>query len=341
MTRIVVDPPARDAHREQIERDVFAKLAAIDAAERADRAVPARPRWRHVLAMGGALAAAAAAVVLLVRGGDREPPAAAPSLVVTPVGGTSRFTVGDAVIDAGSDTSVEVRPGEAGAVTLVLARGSVDCDVAPRGNRPPFRVIAGDVTVTVVGTRFTVARRPQVRVDVARGKVEVAAPGGTTLVAAGESWPAVTASAEPPAAEPPAPPAAEPPEIAMDPAPAAKPHVSPAAAYRAAHELAATDPRKAAAAYRAVAAGGDRWAALALVDLAELHKDDPSAALHDLDEYARRFPHGANLEDVLWQRIELLRAAGRKADAHAAAADFVRRFPASVYVESAKRLAEP
>ena len=99
------------------------------------------------------------------------------------------------MIVAASDTIVDVKHADDGGITLVVARGSVDCDVAPRNNRPPFHVIAGDVSVEVVGTRFTVARTPSPRVDVVRGKVRVRAPGGTWLLSAGESWtPPVTGS---------------------------------------------------------------------------------------------------------------------------------------------------
>jgi transmembrane sensor len=189
--RIVVDVPASDARREHVERRVFEQLTALRIADRADAvAIPARRRWPVWVAAGGLATAACVAVVMLV---GREPAAPAvassPSLVQTPAGGASRFTVGDAVIDAGSDTSVTVQQDAIGGVTLALARGSVDCEVEPRGDRPPFRVVAGEVSVAVVGTRFTVARvNGAVRVDVIRGVVRVASPAGERLVAAGETW---------------------------------------------------------------------------------------------------------------------------------------------------------
>src|SRR5512135_2672487 len=193
--RIEVEAPTSEARRERVERKVFEQLAAVRLVDRTDKVLPeqARPsRARWLVAGIGVAAAAAIAIALFATrgGGDaREPQtAAAPSRVVTPVGGSSRFTVGDeAVIDAGSDTSVEVQT-DNGGITLVLARGSVDCDVAPRGNRAPFRVLSGDVAVEVVGTRFTVTRTPTSRVDVTRGKVKVTAPGGTWLVTAGQTW---------------------------------------------------------------------------------------------------------------------------------------------------------
>ena len=68
---------------------------------------------------------------ILVGRDQRTVEIAGPSLVETPVGGSSRFTVGDAVIQAGGDTSVSVSTSDAG-VMLVLGRGAIDCDVEPR-----------------------------------------------------------------------------------------------------------------------------------------------------------------------------------------------------------------
>ena len=336
MTRIPVEVPTSEARRDRIERDVLAQVAAMRAADRADARVPHRSRalwW-----IGGALAAAAViAVVVLLGRGDRSPEIAfTPSRVVTPAGGTSRFTVEDAVIDAGSDTNVEVARDPDGGVRLVLARGSVDCDVAPRAGRPPFRVVAGDVTVEVVGTRFTVARRPAVRVDVARGKVRVTSPTGTTFVAAGESWPEVTAESPVPVPVP----VPEPEPVAVPP-PAPRPP-DPKVVFDAAEKLLAKSPQQGMRALRTIADGRGDYARLALYDLAEAHAtSEPDAALRELAEYERRFPHAPNAEDAAWRRIDILRSLHRSDEMRRAAADFVRRYPGSVYAESARRLATP
>jgi len=351
--RIPVDPPTSDTRRERVERAVFAQLQTMRMADRLDAVVPAaKPRRAWLFAGMGALAAATVAVIIFAIRPPAETAAAehtdtTPSRVVTPVGGTSQFTVGDAVIIATSDTNVEVKRGADGGTTLVVARGSVDCDVPPRGNRPPFHVIAGEVSVEVVGTRFTVTRTPAARVDVARGKVRVKAPGGTWLVGAGESWtPQVTAlKTEEPA------PMIEPIEpIEIDQTPAAAPAVAPApapavaapsphAAYQAAVRLASTDPARAAKAYRAIANGKGADAALALMDLASLvEKTDRDGALAACDEYLRRFAHGANVEDVTWLRIDLLRTAGRRDEARAAAVEYLRQFPNGTFAGDAARM---
>jgi hypothetical protein len=347
LKRITVDPPQSDARRDRVERQVFAKLQTMRVADRADAVIPPT-RMRGWLVASAFAAAAALAVALFVhspevRVAERE----VPSQITTPVGGTSQFTVGDAVMVAASDTSVEVKHGSDGGITLVLARGSVDCDVAPRNGRPPFHVIAGDVAVEVVGTRFTVTRTPSPRVDVTRGKVRVTAPGGSWLVVAGESWsPQVTASNVPELAPAPV----LPPVVAPAPAPApvatiaAAPvhHASSQAAFLAAGRLEASDPARAEKAFRTIASGKDAWAAPALYALIELHAtSDRDAALADCAEYLRRFAQDPQAEDVTWLRVEILRAAGRRDEARSAAADYLRQFAHGSYAGLAERIATP
>ncbi|MEO8845311.1 MAG: FecR domain-containing protein [Kofleriaceae bacterium] len=336
LDRIVVDAPAADSSRHRVEPRMFDRLDAIRSAERAKDVAPDRSarRWPWI---AGVAAIAATAIVFLATHGQGQAPArpSAPSLVVTPAGGSSRFTIDDAVIDAGSDTSVAVQSGDHDAVTLVLARGTIDCEVAPRNGRP-FTVVAGDVVVEVVGTRFSVTRGTSVRVDVTHGRVRVRAPNGEWMIGAGERWPAIVVP---------------PPIVAIDP-PALPPvatqlHESPkptqheqflAAQAREAHDWAG-----AAKAYRAVAAGDDRWAALALFSLAELDAahDRATNALAALAEYRQRFPRGASAEDAAWLRIETLRQLARGDEVRAAAADYVKRFPSGTYLEAAARLASP
>ena len=103
-----------------------------------------------------------------------------------------------------------------------------------------------------------------------------------------------------------------------------------------------SDPARAAKAYRAVANGKGADAALALLDLASLvEKTDHDAALAACDEYLRRFPRGANVEDVTWLRIDLLRTAGRRDEARAAAAEYLRQFPNGTFAGDAARIAPP
>jgi hypothetical protein len=381
MKRIVVDPPVSEARRERVERQLFQQLAAVRVADRAEAVIP-RPkksRTSYWFAFAGVAAAALVLVLLTTRDGGPGGTVNSPSRVVTPVGGETTFMIGrDAVVGAKSDTSVELLQGRDGSITLTLERGAVDCQVEPRHGRPPFKVISGDVTVIVVGTRFTVTRNPSPRVDVSHGKVRVEAPGGTWFVEAGESWTPIGQVAtahvevkvepieEPVTAEEPAPeiemdpvkvtrakkPAAAEPDGQSLPEPrSAKPQASVIAppatrelareAYRAAQHLENSDPNLAAANYRAIARGKDEgWAATALVALAELNlkQGDAKAALDALDEHSRKFPRSAMREDAAWFRIEALRSMGKRDEARGAAADYLREFPDGVYVKPAARL---
>jgi hypothetical protein len=357
--RIRVEPPTPEMRRERVEKKLFAQLAAVEMAERVDAVLPPPRKNRMPYVMGiAALAAAVLALVMFLRRDDspaRE--VATPSRVVTPVGGESRFIVGDAVIDAKSDTSVEVQHGADGAITLVLARGAVDCDVEPRHGRPPFRVIAGDLKVEVVGTRFTVTRTPALRVDVARGKVKVTTSAGTTLVEAGESWPVVTAEVphadEPVVDEPAEAPAVE--EAPVAPAPVAAPKPAPVkqkpaapapsgeelgqASYKVAQKYETSDPAKAAQLYRAIATDkktNPTLAATALLSLAQVQLDglkDPAAALATVDEHIKRFPSATNAEEAMLVRYQALRALGKRDEARGAAADYLRQFPHGAYAD--------
>jgi hypothetical protein len=353
--QIVVDVPMSEARRERVEREVFARLDAMRDVDHANHIAPiVRSRRLPLIAAGFAFVAATASVLFLVSREAPRPQPTSPSLVVTPEGGTSRFTVGDAVIDAGSDTSVEVKQDQNGTTTLFLARGSVDCDVMPRPNRAPFRVISGDVTVEVVGTRFEVSRLGTVtRVDVARGKVKVHGNGEQRLLGAGQSWTsaiagsavtAVVTPIEPVVTAPTAsdtPIVEEEPEIEL-PAMNARPAktISPEQAFQAALKI--KDEKKRAKAYRVVANGSHTWAAVSLFNLAELQsKFDVEATLETLDELKRRFPDVENAEDAAWFRVEVLRDARRMDEARTAAADYLRDFPQGTYAKLAARLVRP
>lgn len=363
MKRIVVDPPHSEARRDRVERELFERLAAVRTVDRADAVIPRETRRRAPLVLAAAGLAAAAAVAIIVAARDPAPatpvttPVASPSRIVTPVGGTSQLELPGALVEARSDTSVEIQHGEAGAITLVIARGAVECDVEPRHGRPPFRVLAGDTTVEVVGTRFTVTRTPRPRVDVARGTVRVTSPSGTWLVNAGDTWPppADTASAPPPApAGKPELEVAEPAVVAAPVEPARSLPTEPPApsqttraskpaqtrervreSYRIALKLESTDPQKAIRLYRAIATDGKGMEPVALVSLAELQLElgAPGDALAALDELARRFPKAANIEDAAWLRYEALRAMGKHDQARGVAAEYLRKFPHGAYAD--------
>ncbi len=78
--------------------------------------------------------------------------------------------------------------GADGAV-LALDRGRIQLEVDPLGAERHLTVIAGDVTVEVMGTIFAVEREGErVSVDVTRGRVRVRDGSGARELGAGERW---------------------------------------------------------------------------------------------------------------------------------------------------------
>ena len=380
--RIPVEPLS-EARWERIERRV------LDARERAVEEVSLRPRGFVRRFAPAILGAAALGVAVLFLGpviwhsgapgkdvaGARAP---VPARIVTPPGGASRVEIGDAVVEIGGETTVSVKVALDGAVELDLLRGVVDCDVAPRPGRPSFSVVASDVTVEVVGTRFTVERGDEVRVTVARGRVSVTSDAGNRMVAAGESWSArgLVAAAVPEAL--PAPATGEERATGDGSAPEVdrgrtEPGSSPAAgakaaagntsppgagtakepaipdssdamrtAYEAANELDATNPEEAARRYRAIAKGRGVYAAKALYSLAYLeHRAEHyQSAIKLTLEHERRFGiSGANADPALSVRIMSLYWLGEYGKVREAARLYMDRYPDGDFAERARRMA--
>jgi hypothetical protein len=106
----------------------------------------------------------------------------------TGAGEKASLALGDAAIEIGSNATLEVHRKSDGSTTIELVRGSVECEVEPKPNRPQFRVHADDVMVTVVGTHFTVNRTDIVEVNVDRGVVSVNTSHEKRTLKAGGSW---------------------------------------------------------------------------------------------------------------------------------------------------------
>jgi FecR-like protein len=212
--KIPVEPldPERVA---RIEREVLAEFRGLALEPRPARGWRLRP-----LLAAGALAALVVGGWLALRsrgpGGGDTALVAPPVQRVTTTAGPSRVDLGEAVITVDRDTEIEIHR-DGGGIQVRLAHGAVDCEVAPRKDRPPFVVDAGEVDVTVVGTAFRVERDGQVRVSVSHGVVRVDAPDGSRAVAAGERWASAAEVALAPAG--PAPRIAPPPPVPVaDPA---------------------------------------------------------------------------------------------------------------------------
>ncbi|MCD9033794.1 FecR family protein [Luteimonas sp. Y-2-2-4F] len=132
-----------------------------------------RPGWRMPLAMAAAVAACAVALGLALGMFDREPP---PVVYATGPGQreTVRLQDGSQLL-LNIDTAVAVRMTGRGR-TVTLERGEAVFGVAHDPKRP-FRVQAGDGTVTALGTRFQVRRDPaRVTVTLLEGRVALERP---------------------------------------------------------------------------------------------------------------------------------------------------------------------
>jgi hypothetical protein len=227
--RIPVEP-LDEERLTNIERRVVA--GAVDAAVR--RPDIGAPRRHAGWAFAVVALVAAGAIGWMLHPAPRAPGIAeqAPVRVET-AAQRSVLDLGDARIESDPATAFELtRPG--GGVVIALARGKVELDVAKRGARPPLIVRAGETSVVVVGTRFTVDYgdgRGEVDVQVREGVVRVVHQQQETRVAAGQAWHTrggLVAASEPSHAAAPSPEAGAPATASGPPAGASSPPPSPA-----------------------------------------------------------------------------------------------------------------
>jgi ferric-dicitrate binding protein FerR (iron transport regulator) len=121
-----------------------------------ERTRRARARRRSALAVGALSIAAAIALYIAQRGPfARSPVASTPTKTSQPAS-LFRLPDGSSVSPRSADARVQPVEVSARAVTLKLESGAAKFSVTPDPARP-FRVLARDVTVTVLGTIFDVA----------------------------------------------------------------------------------------------------------------------------------------------------------------------------------------
>lgn len=131
-----------------------------------------------ITAIGASMAAACIALALLASPNklEIEPAAITMAAYESPVGKTNTIDLDDGsvvTLGAASEISVGYGPDER---LAVVTSGSAFFEVSSDPDRP-FKVSAGDMTVTVTGTEFDVIRRNRlVRVAVAEGSVDVSYP---------------------------------------------------------------------------------------------------------------------------------------------------------------------
>lgn len=327
-----VEPLSRPAW-DRVEAGLFARLDRgehlIASVDRSPTVLHAR-RW----ALAGALAAAASVALWWRIGASDLAPEVAPlaqqtvqvapspapvarheSRIVT-TDAPTETTLGEAVITLAAHSDVNVAGSDAEGWLVRLDAGQVDCTVAPRHGRPPFVVQGGETRVTVVGTRFRVARQGEAsRVGVTEGRVQVDSGAVHVLLGPGDNWPSQGASAEP-SLEPSAEPSLEP---SLEPEPPARRAVRRSTSdyvvatraqqrFERAARLEAKDPAAALALYQQLARGKGPWAANALYAQArlELERGRPERARPLLSRYLERYPQGLNSADVrkLLEQVE-------------------------------------
>jgi len=303
---------------DRIKRNVFAQLDAEDAQRPMFDQRPKR-RWLPIAAFVLSGAAAAVVVTLLVH--HPGPMLAQPSHLTTKEAGT-HVSYGELGLDVAAQTDLMVSGDDEHGRLVVLDRGAVTCEVAPRRGRPPFVVQAGDVRVTVIGTRFGVARYEEgVTVLVDHGTVEVSSPREHAFVHTGERWPKPV---ETPVVDEPSPPPTAPskhkPSTKLEtqtqtqtqtltPTPTQMPTQTPTQTpttpsreqqYEQAAALESRGPDQAIAIYRLLATGDDAWAANALYAHGRLEADrhHRAEAQRLLGQYLSRFPQGVNARDA-------------------------------------------
>ncbi|HEY5147201.1 MAG TPA: FecR family protein, partial [Polyangiaceae bacterium] len=317
--------PLSEARWARVERAVFdAHAQATSATASLVRSPSGRPealvpRWRlaaALLVLAGAVATIAGGLAWRAVTAGTSPGAAAAregaTRVETAANG-SRVEFGESTIDVGPTSAVRLAGDDAQGVVVTLDRGSVECDVAPRRERPPFLVEAGGVEVRVIGTHFVVIRTGEtVAVEVQRGEVAVTSGGVHALVPAGSRWPSSvqapaansSASSTPTASEPARDPGTREPGVrATEPRSASQARAtaaSPREQYDAASRLEASQPAAAVALYRDLARQGGAWGANALFAEGRLEADrgDQDAARRLLHDYLARYPGGPNANDA-------------------------------------------
>jgi transmembrane sensor len=256
----------------------------------------------------------------------------------------------DSEIALAPRSGLEVRGSKSAALSLVLSRGAVTCDVAHREGRT-FSVLAGDVVVRVVGTKFTVktsaGELPRVEVSVLRGVVEVESkrrPGVVAKVAAGQSW---IQSAEPDARGPASP---EPAAASMEPADGARlpdvpvPSASAVPLAPSARELFEKAGERRRAGEAAAAARsyeellklhpGDPRASLAAFELGRLRMDrlrDPAGAIAALERAVASNLGPSFREDALARLVSVYAAQGNFAACGRARERYLKSYPAGVH----------
>lgn len=198
--RVEVEPLSEQRWA-KIERSLMARLDAEPRLHE-DASWPRR-RYPGVRTWLVAAAAVSALIVLMFGIPWRAEPVSGdhPSRITTG-DSASHLALAGLTLDVAPQSAVVVGAETPQGMILVLDRGSVLCDVAPRAHDAPLIVQAGATRVRVIGTRFKVTRSGEsAAVAVYQGVVEVSSAGETERVSAGQTWPSKKGASSPAASQ--------------------------------------------------------------------------------------------------------------------------------------------
>jgi hypothetical protein len=244
-----------------------------------------------------------------------------------------------------SQTTVDVAPATELGVTrrqptgdgfeerVRLNAGSVALKVPKLGSRGKVSVETRDALIEVHGTQFSVrvVERPPLdpftEVQVREGRVLVRSSQQSRFLAAGDSWSSKDERASEADAR-------AVPMIEPEPAP------TPTREAEAPATRAASSSRRARAAEHATASASDLAAQNRLLEAAELAQKGgmPKLALSRLEALIARYPDAELAHNARVERFRVLRLAGRREEAVAAARAYLERYPDGFAREEATQL---
>lgn len=317
--RRAMEPEWNDLREQRI-------LARVQEARREAKPAP-RARWAIAVAAVTVIGASALGAKLLL---SKDAPA--PVATATP-SAPPKMVLADgseAVLSADASVTIEEQRDEQ--VTIAQTAGEVRYDVKPNPKRR-FAVRAGDVTVRVLGTAFTVGLSGEkVKVRVQRGKVEVDDGAQITVLVAEESLEVAawrSKALEP--APPPPKPATDKPIDKKPAAPTVESLLAKADEARAGHRY-----DEAAEALRSLVAlhPGDPRVASALFTLGRVERarGRHAAAAQAFARCHQVAPHGALAEDARAEEALSWKSAGDADKARTAAKKYVQLHPGGAHV---------
>lgn len=318
--------------------DLDARMAA-GRKSLARRREPSVPSWRPAAyAAGAALAIAAVTLLIVLFGPDATEPRAStadPADTDTETD-AARFALPDgSMIVADADADVELVTKQRDLVRIALHQGTATFDVT-RDEERRFVVVAGDVEVRVLGTRFSVTHTAdEVSVAVAHGLVEVAIGDDVRRLSAGERWSRASQPDELATAEPEerrrrtkrARRGAPRPEPAAEPTPTAADRFEAAVALR--RDGPAAEAARAFASFLADHPDDGR-APLAAFELGRLRMDalgDRRGAVTALERAVRTTESAPFRQDALARIVQLYDDLGRTAECTRARAQYLAAYP--------------